>query len=87
VLLSVSTKYFILSSADGGFSIMSVNSRKPCESECYEPSQYIELDANKVPAAQNSTKPTSGSIGDNEFSTNRIINQVLKILVILISIA
>lgn len=66
---------------------MSVNSRKPCESEYYEPSRYIELHVNKVPAAHNSTKPTSGSIGDNEFSTNKIINQVLKILVILISIA
>ncbi|KAL4100996.1 hypothetical protein QTP88_021017 [Uroleucon formosanum] len=57
---------------------MSVNSRKPCESEYYEPSQYIELHVNKVPAAQNSTKPTSGSIGDNEFSTNRIINQLIS---------
>jgi len=70
---------------------MPVNSRKHIVSEYYEPRQYTELQGNKVPdtyynqqisvlpADQNPTTSAPGSIDDDEFSSNKNIDQVLKI--------
>jgi len=70
-----------------------------CSETQFERRNYTELQVNNIPvpaiydqqisilpAVENPTPSTSGSI-DNQFSSNRNIDQVLKILVILISIA
>ncbi|KAF0711206.1 Uncharacterized protein FWK35_00028565, partial [Aphis craccivora] len=70
-----------------GYSIMSVNSRKDFKTEYYEPRQCTKLQVNKVPDTyynqqisvlpvdKNPTTSASGSIDDNEFSSNKIIDQ------------
>jgi len=67
---------------------MSVNSRKYLKTEYYEPRQCTKLQVNKVPDTyynqqisvlpvdKNPTTSASGSIDDNEFSSNKIIDQV-----------
>jgi len=67
---------------------MPVNSRKHLETEFYEPRQYTKLQVNKVPDTyynqqisvlpvnKNPTTSASGSIDDNEFSSNKNIDQV-----------
>lgn len=67
-----------------------------CSEIQFEPRNYVKLQVNNEPAiydqqisvsqaVQNPTPSTSDSI-DNQFSSNRNIDQVLKILIILIYI-
>lgn len=76
--------------------MISTTQTSNCSETQSEPRNYVELQVNNQPAiydkqisvsqaVQSLTPSTSDSI-DNQFTSNRNIDQVLKILVILISI-